>query len=180
MLKLNQQDSILGPHASQINCPLGLSACQSTCITNAKVCDGVAHCPNGTDEENCENWQCVEGMNKCADNKQCIYKHSFFDSKKDCHTGFRCQDGVCLPKHLHCDGHFDCKDSSDEINCPCESDPSLTTCPGSEQCIPKVWVCDGIVNCNSQSEEQECGGILLQPSTGKVTQHQKMSMKNCQ
>ena len=27
-----------------------------TCIANWQVCDGISHCPNGTDEQNCCYW----------------------------------------------------------------------------------------------------------------------------
>ena len=83
-------------YASQINCPFGKFACLSNCITNDKVCDGVAHCSNGTDEKNCENWQFVDSMKKCGDNKQCISKESFYDLKKDCQDG---SDQTCSGFH---------------------------------------------------------------------------------
>ena len=158
-----------------MNCRDGFWACrnQSRCIPDAQVCDGVAHCLNNTDEENCKNWKCAHGMKKCDDNKQCIKAYLLSDSVRDCLDGsdlgclgFRCEDGNCISKIQHCDGQFDCQDSSDEHGCPCESDSSLTTCPGSSECIPKSWVCDGLVNCKSELDENNCTRISSQPSAG--------------
>lgn len=37
---------------------------------------------------------------------------------KVCQTNeFRCGDGQCISNELHCNGRYDCRDGSDEINC---------------------------------------------------------------
>ena len=68
------------------NCGFGL------CIPKSYRCDGVPHCPNFSDEQNC------------------------FDCKE-----FRCGDGSCIPYWKTCNGVADCRDSSDENlpNCKC-------------------------------------------------------------
>jgi len=49
--------------------------------------------------------------------KKSILKNNFFPSA--CETGFfRCATSAeCLPVRFKCDGHEDCEDSSDELNC---------------------------------------------------------------
>ena len=46
-------------------------------------------------------------------------KYFFLCSAEECDgkTHFKCQNGICLPKHMVCDYHDDCGDGSDEINC---------------------------------------------------------------
>lgn len=35
-----------------------------------------------------------------------------------CNTGqFRCTNAICIPTRWRCDGHADCTDNSDEVNC---------------------------------------------------------------
>lgn len=35
-----------------------------------------------------------------------------------CQPGeFRCERGLCIDEQLRCDGHFDCPDTTDELDC---------------------------------------------------------------
>jgi len=34
-----------------------------------------------------------------------------------CHKGFQCDTQRCIPAKWRCDGHLDCEDQSDELNC---------------------------------------------------------------
>jgi hypothetical protein len=34
-----------------------------------------------------------------------------------CNTGFQCDTRRCIPADWRCDGHVDCEDQSDELNC---------------------------------------------------------------
>jgi len=38
-------------------------------------------------------------------------------SRCDSGSSFICDDGTCVDASLHCDGHYDCVDGSDELNC---------------------------------------------------------------
>lgn len=34
-----------------------------------------------------------------------------------CHSGFQCDMKRCIPEDYRCDGHVDCEDKSDELDC---------------------------------------------------------------
>ncbi|KAL9986946.1 hypothetical protein ACROYT_G001164 [Oculina patagonica] len=77
-----------------------------------------------------------------------------------CETGFfRCSTSAeCLPVRFKCDGHEDCEDSSDELNCTKQQ-----TCPlgefwcGDWKCISRRKVCDGTRDCSNGQDENDCG-----------------------
>ena len=54
-------------------------------------CDSDSDCLNGEDEANC-TYHC--------------------DSDK-----YMCDNNTCIPNSWKCDGHFDCNDHTDEVNC---------------------------------------------------------------
>ena len=74
-----------------------------SCVSRSSVCDGRAHCNDGSDELGCPTiaavapktnaLKCRFGSTPCADGKQCV-----------------------LHTHM-CDGEPDCEDGSDEESC---------------------------------------------------------------
>lgn len=71
---------------------------------------------------------------RCASGKKCIDETKRCDHWNDCGDRdlsdeencnfppcavdqFRCTNAICIPMKWHCDGHADCTDAIDEVNC---------------------------------------------------------------
>uniref|UniRef100_A0A0R3RRX5 Basement membrane proteoglycan n=1 Tax=Elaeophora elaphi TaxID=1147741 RepID=A0A0R3RRX5_9BILA len=79
-----------------------------------------------------------------------------------------CGNNECVKSDYVCDGEPDCRDRSDEQNCP-----SLRSCEPNEykcnngHCVQKMWLCDGDDDCGDNSDEQACSHRA--PSDGCAT-----------
>uniref|UniRef100_A0A183ET29 Low-density lipoprotein receptor domain class A n=1 Tax=Gongylonema pulchrum TaxID=637853 RepID=A0A183ET29_9BILA len=68
-----------------------------------------------------------------------------------------CGNNECVKNEYICDGEPDCRDRSDEQNCP-----SFRSCEPNEfkcnngRCVQKMWLCDGDDDCGDNSDEQAC------------------------
>ncbi|KAL3290052.1 hypothetical protein HHI36_023423 [Cryptolaemus montrouzieri] len=71
-----------------------------------------------------------------------------------CPTGFQCDVSRCIPKDWQCDGHVDCKDQSDELNCK-KCAMGMIHC-GANRCITQEHMCDGKVDCPWGQDERNC------------------------
>lgn len=60
---------------------------------------------------------------------------------------FQCHDkSKCIMNSSVCNGHADCEDNSDELNCKNFTCISASfKCNSTDVCIPKNWECDGEV-----------------------------------
>ncbi|XP_018578515.1 atrial natriuretic peptide-converting enzyme-like [Anoplophora glabripennis] len=75
-------------------------------------------------------------------------------SRPVCPTGFQCDLKRCIPKDWQCDGHVDCKDQSDELNCH-KCGIGMINC-GADKCITQEHMCDGKVDCPWGQDERNC------------------------
>ncbi|KAK9870319.1 hypothetical protein WA026_006405 [Henosepilachna vigintioctopunctata] len=72
---------------------------------------------------------------------------------------------TCIRIESRCDGHYDCKDNEDELDCTelesirnvkCDEKQNVR-CPRTGKCINKEWLCDGDDDCGDFSDETHCG-----------------------
>ncbi|GJQ67502.1 SCRASP2 [Trypoxylus dichotomus] len=71
-----------------------------------------------------------------------------------CTSGFQCDVKRCIPTDWLCDGHIDCKDQTDELNCK-TCGPDMVHC-GSNKCMSQDCMCDGKVDCPLAQDERNC------------------------
>ncbi|CAF0996864.1 unnamed protein product [Rotaria sordida] len=174
------QDCEDGSDEYNCNCTSHDFYCESgQCIKPTYRCDGFPQCRDGSDEFDCNyTVPCTEFE---CDNKRCIPESWRCDGVIDCsHDGrdrsderhcnatkcdtdsgreFLCNNmpsGQCLPIAQLCDGHDDCGDGSDEINCNCTCSQHTFACKEICQCIPVNQVCDGKIQCQDGSDEKKC------------------------
>ncbi|XP_058879034.1 low-density lipoprotein receptor-related protein 2-like isoform X2 [Acipenser ruthenus] len=154
------------------------------CIEAELVCDGVPQCVDGLDEADCRQPTAEDCDFHCDDNTKCFAGVVICDGKDDCNdktderncdskafkrpantparvcpwTFVPCKDGSDCVAHDHqCDGEKDCKDGSDEDNCPRECNESGSfRCLDGRKCIESKWVCDGVLQCADGSDEADC------------------------
>ncbi len=69
---------------------------------------------------------------------------------------FECKDSIFVSSTMRCDGHQDCPNSADEVNCTCKSI--------SDQLVSCQWVID------TQSHKGYCGPLFTKNSRGKCVQ----------
>ncbi|KAL1465624.1 hypothetical protein WDU94_005178 [Cyamophila willieti] len=90
---------------------------------------------------------------KCVGHKQ-VKEEKIRATRKICLAGFQCDVNRCIPLDWQCDGHIDCQDQTDELNCePCKADEIHC---GMNTCISDYHVCDGKVDCPWGQDERNC------------------------
>ncbi|KAG5669410.1 hypothetical protein PVAND_017297 [Polypedilum vanderplanki] len=160
---------------NQTACPSEMFTCASgyQCIFKDYVCDSEKDCSDGSDEEICENKNCIEGQFKCANVNKCISKTWVCDNENDCgdmsdeincnytvktcnENEYSCDNKKCIPVKWKCDGEDDCGDESDERNCTYVCSDNQFKCEITGACIPLQWKCDNEKDCTDGSDEKYC------------------------
>ncbi|XP_063881494.1 prolow-density lipoprotein receptor-related protein 1-like isoform X4 [Scylla paramamosain] len=163
------------------NCTPGQFQCNNgTCIHPSQICDNIKHCPDGSDEPNCDEYVCIPSQFKCppynGSHAYCIASSHKCDGKQDCPGGedeldcpvlscssdwFSCNNSKCIPEVWVCDGDQDCVDGSDEMpDCNTRQCPEGKFRCNNGRCIPLSWKCDSENDCPNQEDEnnEECKG----------------------
>ncbi|UYV67717.1 HSPG2 [Cordylochernes scorpioides] len=85
---------------------------------------------------------------------------------------FKCSSGECVNASSRCDGRIQCRDGSDEYNCPripptqniLQCDTDHFKCGDASKCIEDTFRCDGYYDCLDFSDEQSCESRHCRPS----------------
>lgn len=122
--------------------------------------DGVNPC--GSNNGGCSHLCLISAG---GSNFSCSCPTSFFigDDGKTCNAHcspwhFRCgaPDERCIPFYFKCDGEPDCRDGSDELNCPIRTCPIASFQCNNSRCIQFSQLCDGVNGCQDESDEKIC------------------------
>ena len=91
-------------HCEIVSCSSMFKCHKSYCISIDKVCDGIADCLSGDDEEGCSGFVCI-GMLRCRGDVHCVAPWQICDRIPHCETfddEVNCQD---CPDNCHCSDH---------------------------------------------------------------------------
>lgn len=120
----------VSPEPARATCPPSSFQCRPSgvCVHLDWRCDSDPDCPDGSDEEACTVQPAPAASPcPCADLRDCqaaghLHRGLYNCSRQPCPAGeLRCpRDGTCIPLTWLCDGHRDCTDGDDELDCGTE------------------------------------------------------------
>ncbi|XP_013794618.1 uncharacterized protein LOC106478607 [Limulus polyphemus] len=79
---------------------------------------------------------------QCIDQTECLFNE------------WKCGNGLCIPEERRCDGHFNCYDDTDELDCVCSKQEFH--CGNWTSCIKLSQRCDGNYDCWDGTDEINC------------------------
>lgn len=110
---------------------------------------------------------CPDGMNMsatgdclCPGSMQTFANKTCPQMENTCAPGFfTCANKLCVPLLYRCDNENDCRDNSDEMDCPQSKHrcpPHMLACLSDNKCIPDYFKCDHDKDCVDGSDERNC------------------------
>uniref|UniRef100_A0AAF5D1J0 Metalloendopeptidase n=1 Tax=Strongyloides stercoralis TaxID=6248 RepID=A0AAF5D1J0_STRER len=137
------------------------------CIDKSWHCDGEHDCLDGSDEVNCTAPNLPIICNNDTEFHCYKQKSVNFDDLPKLFAAEKIYKSFsCIPRHLKCDGEYNCINGEDEDDCEGEitcSDGSfkcLQDGEGMSTCIPEAWRCDGSQDCFDGADEANCSKVI--------------------
>ena len=148
----------------KVDCPKDFFKCTSgQCVPSSAVCNSKIDCADSSDE----HADCGELLDLNFSRPEPKFSQFVVSEKKTCKPPMKpCRNGWCLDVKFFCDGHIDCEDGFDEIDCNVKT--NTTTCDDGDflcisngKCIDSKLVCNQNPECPKGEDEKDCPNCAL-------------------